>query len=209
MDQSPIQGEAVVDAIRRICGALLRKSDYLTALDQAIGDGDAGITVSKLATALLAYTDGTKADDIGVFLARAGMEVNRAAPSTLGTLTATALMRAGKVVKGKADLYPRDLVQMFTAADEGIRERGKAKLGDKTLIDALQPAREVFLSGVEKGADLRQAFAQAVKAAEAGRDRVTPERSKVGRASWVGERTEGQVDPGCEAVVIVLRAISE
>jgi len=207
MEQQAILGTEVVEAIRRVCGALEEHSDYLTELDQAIGDGDAGITVSKLSRALLDYCEAKPDEDIGAFLVRAGMEVNRAAPSTLGTLTATALMRAGKASKGKTALSPQDLALLFCATDEGVRQRGKANLGDKTLVDALQPAAEAFASVVAEGSSVSRALDEAVKAAENGRDRVTPKRSKIGRASWVGERTEGQVDPGCEALVIVLRAI--
>lgn len=96
---------------------------------------------------------------------------------------------------------------MFKAADLGMQERGKAKPGDKTIIDALHPAYEAFAAAVEGGASLSGAGAKALVAAEAGRDSVTPLRSKVGRASWVGERTEGQVDPGCEALVVMLKAV--
>jgi dihydroxyacetone kinase len=125
----------------------------------------------------------------------------------MGTLLATALMRAGKEVMGKNELSSQDLVAMFKAAALGMQERGKAKPGDKTIMDALHPAYEAFAAAVEQGDSLGEAGAKALAAAEAGRDRVTPWRSKIGRASWVGERTEGQVDPGCEALVVMLKAV--
>jgi dihydroxyacetone kinase len=135
------------------------------------------------------------------------MAANKAAPSTMGTLLATALMRAGKEVMGKSEISGQDLVAMFKAADLGMQERGKAKPGDKTIIDALHPAYEAFAAAIEQGASLSEAGAKALAAAESGRDSVTPLRSKVGRASWVGERTEGQVDPGCEALVVMLKTV--
>ena len=137
----------------------------------------------------------------------AGMATNRAAPSTLGTLTATALMRAGKVAKGKTEIGPDDLVQMFNAAVEGVQQRGKANLGDKTIVDAMHPSAEAFEAAVIEGQSLSEAGKKTLQAAEEGRDRVTPLRSKIGRASWVGERTEGKIDPGCEAFVVVLRTL--
>ncbi len=202
-----IHGQAVVDALLRASDALNQNSAYLTELDQALGDGDTGITLGKVATALIEYINANPADDLGNFLAKAGMAVNKAAPSTLGTLTATALMRSGKEIKGQTELSIRDLVKMFNAADDGIQQRGKAKLGDKTVVDALHPANAAFAEAIAAGASPHEAGLTALQAAEEGRDRVTPLRSQIGRASWVGERTEGKVDPGCAACVIVLSAI--
>ncbi len=205
-----IDGQAVAEAMRRASGALKEQVDYLTSLDQAMGDGDMGITMSRIADALREYVESNPApdSDIGKFVAAAGMAVNRAAPSTMGTLTATALMRAGKEASGKAQLSGEDVAAMLKAADTGIQERGKAKPGDKTIVDALHPAQEAFSAAIEAGESVREAALKALRAAEEGRDRVTPLRSRVGRASWVGERTEGQVDPGCAALVIVLQAFS-
>ncbi len=202
-----IQGQAIVAAIQRASNALNAQSNYLTELDQAMGDGDTGITLSKVANALLEYTRSNPVDDIGKFLMSAGMATNKAAPSTLGTLTATALMRAGKPVKGKSEISTADLALMFSAAVEGIQQRGKAKLGDKTIVDAIHPASQAFAAAIAAGDTLSKAGSKAVAAAEAGRDSVTPLRSKIGRASWVGERTEGNLDPGCAALVIVLKAL--
>lgn len=195
-------------AVRRASRVLVDQADYFTELDQAIGDGDMGITMRKVGTALQGYADETEpGDDLGGWLAKAGMTANRAGPSTMGTLLATALMRAGKAIKGKAELSADDVVEMFRAADQGIQERGKAKPGDKTIIDALHPAAEAFAAAVEKGDSLATAGQMAINAAAAGRDSVTPLRSKVGRAGWVGERTEGKVDPGCAMAVLVLESL--
>jgi dihydroxyacetone kinase len=204
-----VSSQAVVDAMARVCVALKDQKDHLTSLDQALGDGDMGITLAKIARALEKYIEDSSDDDMGKFLAGAGMAANRAAPSTLGTLLATALMRAGKAVKGKSELTPDDLVEIFRAADIGIQERGKAKPGDKTIIDAIHPARLAFSEAVEEGVSLEEAGTRALRAAEEGRDQVTPLRSKIGRAGWVGERTEGKVDPGCAAFVVMLSAIVE
>jgi dihydroxyacetone kinase len=204
-----VSGQTVAEAMTRVCTALQAQTDYLTSLDQAMGDGDMGITMSKLAEALAQSAADTPHEDIGKFLAGAGMAANRAAPSTMGTLLATALMRAGKVVKGKTELTPESLTEIFSAADAGIQERGQAKPGDKTIVDAIHPASLAFSHALAEGVSLKEAGVRALQAAEAGRDQVTPLRSQIGRASWVGERTEGQVDPGCAACVIMLSAIVE
>lgn len=203
-----IQAADVSAALRRASQVLVDQSDYLTKLDQAIGDGDMGITMRRIGEALLIYVDENKVDDIGQYVARAGMAANRAGPSTMGTLLSTALMRAGKAAQGKTELAADDLAEMFAAADTGVAERGKANLGDKTIRDALTPAQEAFSAALDEGAPLNDALDRAVVAAKAGRDSVTPQRSKVGRAGWVGERTEGQVDPGCEMLVLVLESLA-
>lgn len=203
-----IQGSDVSAALRRASQVLVDQSEYLTKLDQAIGDGDMGITMRRIGAALLTYVEENEVDDIGQYLAKAGMTANRAGPSTMGTLLSTALMRAGKAARGKTELNADDLAEMFAAADEGVAERGKASLGDKTIRDALTPAQEAFAAAVAQGIALEEALDGAIVAGKAGRDSVTPQRSKVGRASWVGERTEGKVDPGCEMLVLVLESIS-
>ena len=98
-----IQAADVSAALRRASQTLVDQADYLTKLDQAIGDGDMGITMSRIGVALLAYVEENEVDDIGQYLAKAGMTANRAGPSTMGTLLSTALMRAGKAARGKTE----------------------------------------------------------------------------------------------------------
>ncbi len=179
----------------------------LTELDQAVGDGDLGVTAAKLAAALETAA-GQDVADLGKALARTGMALNRAAPSTMGTLMATALMQAGKTVVGKETLTVSDLPRLLAAAAEGVRTRGKANVGDKTLLDALQPASDAFAAALSEGKPLQAAAGTMLAAAREGRDRVTPLRNRIGRASWLGERTEGKVDPGCAFAVIVLTALA-
>ena len=204
-----IQPSDVAEAFRRASQVLVDQTDYLTKLDQAIGDGDMGITMGRIGAAMLTFADENDVDDIGQFLAKAGMAANRAGPSTMGTLLSTALMRAGKAARGKIELSAADLAEMYAAADEGVAERGKASLGDKTIRDALTPSQQAFAAAVAEDAPLADALDAAIAAAKEGRDQVTPQRSKIGRAGWVGERTEGQVDPGCEMLVLLLESLKE
>lgn len=206
----PISAAAVAAALKRAAIALTSESGRLNDLDQLMGDGDIGITLEKIGIALTEYADTpVEGDDLGKWLGKAGMAANKAGSSSYGTLLATALMRAGKAVTGKSSLAPGDLAEMFNAANAGVQERGKAHLGDKTVVDALDPAAVAFAGAVAAGASAAEAGRAAVSAAEAGRDLVTPLRSRIGRASWVGERTEGKVDPGCEAFVVILRALAD
>lgn len=202
-----ITGKAVTAAVFRVCTALDAEHEYLLGLDQAMGDGDLGITLKKIATKDREFAQNNPVEDIGKFLAALGMETNKAAPSTMGTLIATSLMRSGREAKGLTELTPEIMVKMLAAADEGIQERGKAKLGDKTVVDALHPATEAFSTAIAEGESLQIAAQKMLAAAETGRDRVTPLQSRIGRASWIGERTIGLVDPGCAALVVLLKAI--
>ena len=182
-------------AMVRVAAALKANQEMITELDQAVGDGDLGVTAVKVAEALEAAAGKASATDIGKLLAETGMALNRAAPSTMGTLTATALMQAGKVVLGKERLAVADLPLLLNAATTAVETRGKARLGDKTLLDVLRPASDAFSAALAAGQPLAGAAAAMLVAARDGRDRVTPLRNKIGRASWLGERTEGKVDP--------------
>lgn len=203
-----IDGTGLSLAIERVAARLAALRDVLNRLDAAVGDGDLGITCFKGAAAMREYLAANEAgDDLGRFLSGLGMAFNRAASSTTGALTATALMRAGKEARGKATLDAPTLAKMLRAADAGIQQRGKAKPGDKTVVDALHPAVEAFADTIEQGHSLGVAAEAMLQAARAGRDAAIPLRSKIGRAAWVGERTENQPDPGTVLFVQVVEAI--
>lgn len=200
---STIGADAVRRALRRAADVLDREAGTLAELDRAIGDGDLGITAEKMAVALRRHAETDVGDDLGRYLIAGGMAVNRDAPSTFGTLAATAMMRAGKVASGQDRLEPATLAEMLQAAQTGIEERGKARLGDKTVLDALHPAAQAFAREIEAGRDLPAAARAMRDAARQGMNDVTNARSRRGRAGWIGERTEGKVDPGCHLLVEV------
>jgi phosphoenolpyruvate---glycerone phosphotransferase subunit DhaL len=203
-----IDGAALQSALERVAGRMVELRDWLNELDAAMGDGDTGITVAKGGHALREYMAANPpGDDLGKWLAAAGMALNRVAPSTLGTLLSTALLRAGREARGVAQLEPALLAKMVQAANAGMQERGKAKPGDKTIIDALHPAAETFATAIGGGQSLEAAGMAMLQAARAGRDAAIPLRSRIGRASWVGERTENQPDPGSVLCVQVIETI--
>jgi len=199
----------VKSAFSRAADALRKNSEYLVELDQQLGDGDLGITARKIAEALDGYiTQDQDESDIGKYIMGAGMKVNSAASSTMGSLLAIALMRAGSQAKGTSELSLTQISEMLKVAVQGILEKGKATLGDKTMLDALHPAVEAFAGAIASGKETETAVKEMITAAEKGLDEVTPLRNKVGRASWLGERTEGKIDPGCALVVIVLKSLA-
>ena len=99
------------------------------------------------------------------------------------------------------------LPEILFAATHGIQERGKAQLNDKTVLDVLLPASNALKSALDSGASLKDASIKMIEAARKGRDHVTPLKSLIGRASWLGEQTKGKVDPGCAVAVIILEAL--
>jgi phosphoenolpyruvate---glycerone phosphotransferase subunit DhaL len=195
--------------IERVAKKLLEITDLLNTLDAAMGDGDTGVSVSKGAQGVLEHLAATPCgDDIGKWLAGVGMAYNRVAPSTMGALVAIALMRAGKEILGSSSVDNSGLAKMLMAASVGVQERGKAKIGDKTLVDALHPAAEAFNAAINSGSSLDAAGQAMLEAARKGRDAATPLKSMIGRANWVGG-TEGKVDPGTVLVVTVLEALMQ
>lgn len=195
--------------IERVAKKLLEITDLLNTLDAAMGDGDTGVSVSKGAQGVLELMAANPVgEDLGKWLAGVGMAYNRVAPSTMGALMATALMRAGKEVLGSSSVDNATLAKMLMAASLGVQERGKAKLGDKTLVDALYPAAEAFSIAINSGSSLEVAGQAMLEAARKGRDAATPLKSMIGRANWVGG-TEGKVDPGTVLVVMVFEALMQ
>lgn len=203
-----ITAEQLVQALERAARQLIALRDTLNDLDAAMGDGDSGLTAEKGAQGLLAYMAANPpGSDLGTWLAQAGMAYNKAAPSTMGALVATAFMRAGKEAKGQSVLSAELVGQMLLAASLGVQERGKARPGDKTIVDALHPAAITLQAGLAVGQPLEAAAMGALEAARRGRDAAIALRSQVGRANWVGERTEGQPDPGTVLWVAALEAV--
>ncbi len=203
---SPAQ---IRDAIAAMAVALIAHADELNALDAALGDGDLGITMRLGCQAVLDDLAGQADADVSVTCTRSGMAFNRTAASTMGALIATAGMRAGKEAKGAGAIDLALLARMVTACEAGIRERGKAQLGDKTLLDALIPAAEALQQAAAEGVGFTEAGRRALLAARQGCAATIPMRAKVGRANWVGDRTVGHVDAGATALVTAVAALVE
>lgn len=203
-----INSAQVVAAFDRATARMIEIEDYLNRLDAAMGDGDAGITAATGARGVREFlAANAPGDDLGKFIANAGSAFNKTAPSTLAALTATACLRAGKEAKGLTQLDAPTLARMLQGADLGIQERGKTKPGDKTMVDAIHPGVVAFADAIAQGRNLSEAGQALLEAAREGRDRAIPLRSQVGRASWVGERTENQPDPGTVLFVQLVEAI--
>ncbi len=193
--------------IRSIKDMMNENKEYLIKLDSAMGDGDLGLTMAKGFTAASKTMDDFTDKDIGKALFQAGVAMNNAASSTMGTLIATAMMRAGKVVKDKEEVVLKDIVEMGYAAVEGIKDRGKAEVGDKTILDSLVPAIEALKESSNIGSSLSLAFKAAHQAAKDGVESTKEMVSQHGRARYYGEKSKGKQDPGATVVMLVTEAI--
>ncbi|MBC7236584.1 MAG: dihydroxyacetone kinase subunit L [Chloroflexi bacterium] len=201
--------EDIIAALKKVADDTVAQAERLRELDAAIGDGDLGITVTLGFEALKEALAELANADVGTILMRSGMAFNRKAASTFGALFATMMMRAARVGKGKEKVGLAEVREMFAVAVEGVKERGKADVGDKTLLDALMPAAEAVAAAAEEGAALPEALARAADAAEAGAKATVEMKSRAGRSSWFADRTAGIQDPGATAVAIMLRSVAE
>jgi phosphoenolpyruvate---glycerone phosphotransferase subunit DhaL len=200
-----INVDQIVQILISISHDMEETKDLLNELDGAMGDGDLGITMSH---GYRAVREGLAdyPQDIGRILFKMGMDFNNAAASTTGALRASALLRASKLVKGKIEINLSDIAAIYKAAEDGIREKGKANLGDKTMLEAIVPARMALEEASQAGEPIVQAFRKAVERAEEGMKSTVAMQSAIGRAKWLGERTIGLQDPGATAIFLELKA---
>jgi dihydroxyacetone kinase phosphoprotein-dependent L subunit len=198
----------VLAALRKLAADVTANAERLRELDAAIGDGDLGITVTLGFGAVVEGLEALADQDIATILLRSGMAFNRKAASTFGVLFATMMMRAAKEAKGLETLGIADLARLVQSAANGVIERGKAQLGDKTLLDALVPAAQSLQTAAEAGTPLAAALRAAASVAAKGAEATIEMKSKSGRSSWFAERTVGAQDPGATAIQTMFESLA-
>jgi phosphoenolpyruvate---glycerone phosphotransferase subunit DhaL len=145
--------------------------------------------------------------DIGSILKTVSMTLISSVGGASGPLYGTLFLRSSTVLTGKQELTDEDMVALLQAAVDGVVQRGKANLGDKTMLDALSPAADAFKVAIATGASTPEALQQAVSAAEEGMKNTIPLVAKKGRASYLGERSSGHLDPGATSTYLILKAL--
>jgi dihydroxyacetone kinase-like protein len=146
--------------------------------------------------------------DAGTILKTTGMALVSSVGGAGGPLYGTAFMQAGTAVAGKYELEGEDVLAALDGALKGVIMRGKANLGDKTMVDALTPAVNALREALENGADAASALERAAQAAEKGMTETIPMLAKKGRASYLGERSIGHQDPGATSSYLLLRTMA-
>lgn len=185
-------------------------SDELKTLDAVAGDGDLGITVIRAFAALTSTPSSVFAGEAPEVLRSVGLIIAREAPSTCGTLIASGFLHAAKQLYPERDgdplLFMLRLVQNLV---EGVVLRGKAESGDKTMLDALVPARDSLERALKNSSSVSEAMLSAADAADEGVESTKHMTPKFGRAAWLGERSLGHADPGARLVAILFAAIAQ
>jgi dihydroxyacetone kinase-like protein len=192
-----------------IATAMSADRDRLCALDGVIGDADHGIAMelgfSAARDAVAALDAG--ATDPTTLLNTAAKSFLNAVGASSGPLYATAFMRGAAAVKGKTTLDDADVVALFQAMAKGIQDRGKSVSGEKTMIDAWAPAAHAAGEALASGKGLAGSLEAAGQAAKAGAEATRAMVATKGRASRLGERSLGHIDPGAASAVTVIEAM--
>ncbi len=199
----------VLNWLKHYAAIIDEQKEYLTQLDAAIGDADHGINMQRGFGAVMAQLPTVEDKDIGTILKKVGMVLVSTVGGAGGPLYGTLFMRMGMAVGNKDALSAEDVVKMFQAALEGVKQRGKAEPGDKTMVDALTPAVEALRKAVEAGEDLHSALEKATAAAEEGMKATIPLVARRGRASYLGERSAGHQDPGATSSYLLFKSAVE
>ncbi|MEA4846276.1 MAG: dihydroxyacetone kinase subunit DhaL [Clostridiaceae bacterium] len=184
------------------------QKEELLRLDSAIGDGDLGLTMEAGFIKICGNFSNLESEsDMGVFLKKSGFAMAAAAPSTMGTLIATAIMKSGDAVKGKTCINKQDIPAMIESAISGIEQRGKAQRGEKTILDSLYAAYESCEAAVSKDLPLAEVFRLTYEGAKKGVEDTKAMQSVHGKAAVYREKTIGRQDPGATAGMYIFKGI--
>jgi len=178
----------------------------LTELDSAIGDADHGINMDRGFTAVNSALTAKAAPDIQTLLQTVATVLISKVGGASGPLYGTFFLRASAACAGKAELDAAGVVSLFRAGIEGVRQRGKAEPGDKTMVDALEPARAAMEKVLSGNGSLETILAAGATAAEEGMRSTIPMQARKGRASYLGPRSIGHQDPGATSSWLLIRA---
>lgn len=198
--------ESVVRLIAQTC---LDNEKYFSDLDAVAGDGDFGYSLARGFENVLAEWDAFDRSDLGTFLQKVATTMSGRIGGTSGPIWGTAFLRAALVVKGKQTVEDADAVEMLRAAIEGIKKRGGADVGDKTLLDALVPMTDSVAADVDQGLDGKQIATNAAQVARSAAEDTSRLEAQRGRASYTGQRSIGSPDPGAVAIAVLAERIAE
>ncbi|MEJ2747647.1 MAG: dihydroxyacetone kinase subunit DhaL [Anaerolineae bacterium] len=201
--------DQIVKWLEKSAAVLNENKDYLTQLDSAIGDADHGTNMARGFKKVMEKLPSVADKDIGNILKTTGMTLISSVGGASGPLYGTFFMRSGMAMAAKEELSDEDLLKLLEAGVEGIVQRGRAQLEDKTMIDAWYPALEALRTAMENGSSTVEALKAGVAGADKGMKATIPLQAKKGRASYLGERSIGHQDPGATSSYLLLNALLE
>jgi dihydroxyacetone kinase-like protein len=205
--RNEITKEHIIDWLCVTANEIEKNEKYLTQLDAAIGDAEHGLSMNRGFKKVVSQMDAIKEKDIGSILKGVGTTLMSSVGGASGVLFGTLFIKAGGKVAGKDVLDVADMSAALKAGLLGVIERGRAQVGDKTMVDALAPAVETFSRAAEKGTSMIEALREAADAAEQGMKATTDLIAKKGRASYLGDRSIGHQDPGATSIWLIFEAL--
>lgn len=206
--KSKLDVEDVERIIERIARDIIEQEDYLTGLDSAIGDGDHGVSMARGFREAAKRMAVMEWKDIGSIFEKVGSTLVSVIGGATGPIFGTFFLKAGKVAEGKEEVDIGDLAAMFEAGLRGVTSLGRAEVGDKTMVDALQPAVMALRRASDEGATMIDAFERAAEAAREGMESTRSLVARKGKASYLGERSLGHPDPGAGSIYLIFKSIS-
>lgn len=199
----------IIAALRAGAAVVAEHRDELIQLDREIGDADHGENMDRGFRAVASKMDTAEPETPGAALKLAATVLISTVGGASGPLYGTAFLRAAAAVGDETELDAAAVAKALQAGMEGVVARGRAEVGDKTMIDALSPAVEAAKNAAEAGADSTKVLAAAAEAAHQGVQATEPLVARKGRASYLGERSAGHIDPGARSTALLLSAFAE
>ncbi|AXJ02269.1 dihydroxyacetone kinase DhaL subunit [Cyclonatronum proteinivorum] len=191
-----------------LCHEVLEENKtWLTQLDTAIGDADHGNNMHRGFKKVHAQLSELADKDIGAIFKAVAMTLISTVGGASGPLYGTFFLQAGNKMAGKQELSETDVAAMMRAGLDGVKMRGKAQPGDKTMVDVLSPVTEALEQNINDGMPVIEALAKAVEVAEQGVKDTIPLVAKKGRASYLGERSKGHQDPGATSSKLIVECL--
>jgi dihydroxyacetone kinase-like protein len=202
--------QATLDVVKEMAAAMEENRRYLTKLDSEIGDGDHGNNMHRGFQAALERLENADPSSPADALKAVSMALISKVGGAAGPLYGTAFLRASTALQGKDEVSAEDAAEALEAALGGVKQRGKAEVGDKTIVDALAPAAEAAreAAGGDE-ASVAEVFRAAVEAAREGAESTVPLTARRGRASYLGARAQGHQDPGATSTYLLLDAAAK
>lgn len=199
----------VSELVMHMADVIIKNEVYFCELDSVAGDGDFGMSVAKGFRQLKQEWNDIPQDDIGAFLKGCGMIITEYCGGASGPIWGSAFRSAAKYAAGKTEINLSELAALMQSGVDGIQKRGGAKLGDKTLLDALIPTVEALNDAAAKNEDMLTAMKKAAEAAVAGAEKTKTMVATRGRASYVGERSVNYPDAGAVAIGVIFTEITK
>jgi dihydroxyacetone kinase-like protein len=195
--------------MREIEASVRAERDHLVQLDAAIGDADHGINMTRGFEAVVRALGADSGSPPGKLLILAGRTLVSTVGGASGPLWGSALRSGGRTLGDQVTFDGGQLIDVLAAALASVKDLGTASLGDKTMVDALEPAIDTLRERLARGDSLTQAVDASAAAAEAGMRATIPLQARKGRASYLGERSVGHQDPGATSTALILRALQK